>query len=202
MKMNKITKILLLAAFAVAGLTSCETYGEPEVGSTAIGPVLSGDWVGGVVTDVATGEVLDLGDAGAQTVPGVPGWMLKTYATADNAPDKAWIQIRNWYGTTNLACGLRAKVDCNVSALTFGPSTAKSTMTPQGANTIGAGNTFLDFKLLEGKVVKDGFTTASGHKTDKLILVFEYQAPFFVTNGVTTAKIEAWRDTSWPEDYE
>lgn len=171
--MKKIAKYFVMFAAALAGLTSCETYGEPNPGESAIGETLSGFWVGGTLTDVDANAVIGT------------NLQMNTYETADKAPDQMWV----WFNYSKYGFRMKAKVDVSTLAI----------LETAGKSTLPVGGVLYDCKIISGKVEKNATTTASGGKADRITIVFTNEAPD--VKGKTLQYV-GYRDTLWSEDYE
>lgn len=170
MKNIKYTIILLLSLLS---FSACETYGDYDVELSPIYP-LCGEWIVDITDE--TGTLVKQKTS------------CNTYNTSANDIDKMWLKM----GTNKLAYGVLAKVNCNVSSLSFNVDKAANLLyATDGVTT----NEIVT--ITNGKITIDGFNTASGHKADKI--------EFTMTNSKSPGKtytVIGFRKTGWAgEDY-
>jgi len=199
---------MILAVVSTFALTSCETYGTPEVGTTAVAP-MDGRWI--CLAYDATAY-----NANPATATPVDYVEIYTSATTNNDADKLWVHI----GCYKFLGGLLApfvmsgKADCSVSAktITYSGQTVQSPPImasivhyngyPLSRNTVHeAGNNI----TISGTITIDGIKTASSttsqsYYTDKILLNVT------VTGSATAKRNINWvivggRYTGWDADF-
>ena len=140
--MKQIYKLLVIL-FALATLSSCETYGDYEIEYTAIYP-LCGEWVVNVT-----------GEDGAVLAEGLT---CSTYNTTDDATDKMWVKL----GAAANDWGVRGKVNCDVASKSFDGNGIPNLL--HAADGVNSTVTF----NITGKVVLDGYTPQANTKADAI----------------------------------
>jgi len=143
----------------VLGMGSCKK--DPVVGGTAV-QALAGEWV-----------VTTVGSDGSKSKP----YAFSTYNTAANRPDSMWVDDGNNY------YGLKARVNCSVSNLTF---TATSAYEYYYA---------VNVTITGGKIMKNAATAPfSKDKTDSIY----FKAVF--TGDPTTYTYSGYKRTGFAGD--
>ena len=154
-----------------------------------------------------TGEKIFKNAKGEQTkFPFVVSKRLEitTYGTADEDPTKMWVSVTyagykfgDWFtvadegqpgsvkhdGFTVPGFSIRAKVEANKEALTFGPVVSSA-----------VGGTVV---VTDGKITVNGFETPGKNKADKIEFKFTTS-----TRPGMTFSVVGFRQTNWPEDNE
>lgn len=171
----KIFKIFYLIGIVLAISTSCETYKDYDIDYSPIYP-LSGEWLVRFTEPSVTPSTSGL-------------FVLSTFNTADNATDKMWIRVTSTSATAaNVAYTGRfdGKINCNVTALTFSGENVVNTYFTTGT---------VQFTITSGSIVKDGYDTATGGKSDKIT--------FTITDTRKPGKtitVNGFRRTRWLDD--
>lgn len=153
--------------------SGCETYGDFDQKFSSIYP-LAGEWV------------VNVYDTDGEMYPDGDGWTCTTFNTSENVSDKMWIKLG---GKTNM-WGILGKTDCSVPTLEFG-----STNIVNLVHAVDGVNSEFTFSISKGKVVLDGYNTASGHKADAI--------EFTLTNSKFPDQVmvvKGFRRTGWSED--
>lgn len=171
----RIIKGLFTLCFFLVFASGCETYKDYEIEYSPVYP-LSGEWLVRFTDPTVT--------------PSTSGmFVMSTFNTADNATDKMWIRVTSTSATaanvayTGRICG---KINCDVAARTFSGENV--------VNTYSAA-TPLTFTITNGTVIKDGYDTATGGKSDKIT--------FTITDSRKPGKtitVEGFRRTRWLDD--
>lgn len=174
-------KNIKIAFFGLIALTavSCETLPDQEVDTTAIYPV-AGEWHAHVYTTTNGGTVMGPAFGATATNPHGTLFAFRTYNTADNASNMAWLRL----GTTQ-AVAILGKATVDVNALTISGTDI--------ANTA-AGKTGKTFTIQEGKIMLDSSMQPSGTTADSIYV--RYTSTF----DNNTYIIAGHRRTAWPED--
>lgn len=172
----KAIKQLFALCFLLALSVSCETYKDYEIEYDPIYP-LCGEWAIKFIDTSVTPN-----DTSGVVV-------LSTYNTADKSTTQMWIRSinNNVTGLLPVTGRFTGKINCSVSAKTF-----------NGENVV---NTYITttpvpaFTITEGKIELDGYSTATGGKSDKIT--------FTMTDTRKTGKIYkvvGFRRTRWLDD--
>lgn len=171
----RIIKSLFALCFFLVFASGCETYKDYEIQYSPVYP-LSGEWLVRFNDPTVTPSRSGL-------------FVMSTFNTADNAKDKMWIRVTSTSATaanvayTGRFCG---KINCDVTGLSFSGENV--------VNTYSAA-TPLTFTITNGTVVKDGYDTATGGKSDKIT--------FTITDSRKPGKtitVEGFRRTRWLDD--
>ena len=209
----KILSKLLMGCSLVVALASCETYGDPEVGHTAVAP-LDGRWVC-LAYDYDAYQVS--GDSTA------PLELIEVYSsnTTNNSKTEMWMHVVNPLVKAPYARMLSVKVNCNVRNKTFSMDSTTSVIAPSKFNSVFNNYspvpvysmTGYNVALTGGQVILNGWETATSTATkkyysDKIIFTLEYSGtdptPALATQfGAEHQKyvIVGNRYTGWSEDY-
>lgn len=173
--MKKIKKILIVCII-LAFTASCETYKDYEIEYSPIYP-LCGEWMVRFTDTSVTPSVSGL-------------FLLSTYNTENNSTDKMWIKITSTSSSAaNIAYTGRftGKVNCDITANTFSGENVSNTYYTTG--------TIPTFTITAGTIVKDGYDTATGGKSDKI--------SFTITDTRKPGKtktVTGFRRTRWYDD--
>lgn len=172
----RMIKNLFILCFFLVFASGCETYKDYEMEFSPVYP-LSGEWLVRFTDPTVTPATSGL-------------FVLSTYNTADNATDKMWIRATSTSATAaNIAYTGRftGKVNCNVADLSFSGENV--------VNTFSTATSSLTFSITNGKVVLNGYDTATGGKSDKI--------SFTITDSRKPGKtitVEGFRRTRWADD--
>jgi hypothetical protein len=159
MKKININIYVVLALMLVLGFESCKK--DYKAGGTAT-EQLAGEWV-----------VTTVGSDGSASKP----YALSTYNTAANRPDSMWVDDGNNY------YGLKARVGCSVSNLTFSVN---------GADELYYG---VKVTITGGKIMKNAaIAPSSKDKTDSIY----FKAVF--TGDPTTYTYSGYKRTGFAGD--
>jgi len=114
---------------------------------------------------------------------------MSTYNTADNSATQMWIRVTSTSAAANIAYTGRftGKISCDVAAKTFSGTNV--------ANTFYTAAPLHTFTITGGTVVKDGYDTATGGKSDKIT--------FTITDTRKAGKtitVSGFRRTRWLDD--
>lgn len=177
----RILKSLFALCFFLVIASSCETYKDYEIEYSPVYP-LSGEWVVKFTDPSLT--------------PSTSGqWILSTFNTADNSSSQMWIRATGGGAldatqSVNLAATpgrFDGKINCNVADKTFSGENV--------VNTYSTATTTFTFTITDGKVITDGYDTATGGKSDKIT--------FTMTDSRKPGKtftVEGFRRTRWIDD--
>lgn len=208
--MKYLSKILMiLAVVSTFALASCETYGTPEVETTAVAP-LDGRWI------CLAYEYTDYNTNGANATP-VEYVEVYTSNTTFNDADKLWVHMGCYtaLGGKLKPFVISAKADCNVGAKSISLTNGKTAVSPSymasivfyegyplSRGTVYESNNNI---TISGEVTINGIKTASStttnnYYTDQLIMTVE------VTGSTTPARNIKWvivggRYTGWNDDF-
>jgi hypothetical protein len=174
--MRIINKLTILCFFLVFA-TGCETYKDYEIEYTPIYP-LCGEWmIKFIDTSVTPNDTSGL-------------VVLSTYNTSDNSINQMWIRSinNNLTGLLPVTGRFTGKINCDVTAKTFGSETVANTyyITATPVPT---------FTITNGIIVIDGYNTATGGKSDKIT--------FTMTDSRKAGKVYTvigFRRTRWLDD--
>lgn len=171
----RIIKSLVALCFFLVFASSCETYKDYDIEYSPVYP-LSGEWLVRFTDPTVTPSTSGL-------------FVMSTFNTADNATNQMWIRVTSTSATaanaayTGRICG---KINCDVAGLSFSGENV--------VNTYSAA-TPLTFTITGGTVIKDGYDTATGGKSDKIM--------FTITDSRKPGKtitVEGFRRTRWLDD--
>lgn len=167
MKILRNIIICLSLVFAA----SCETYDDYEIDYSPIYP-LSGEWLvrfnDPTVSPATSGLIV-----------------LSTYNTSDNSKTQMWIRATSTSTAAAYTGRFTGKINCDVEGLSFSGENAVNTFFTNGTS----------FTITGGTIVKDGYDTATGGKSDKII--------FTMTDSRKPGKtftVTGFRRTRWVED--
>ena len=173
--MRMIKRLFILCFFLVTA-ASCETYKDYEIEYSPVYP-LSGEWM--------------VRFTDASVTPSTSGlFVMSTFNTADNSTTKMWIRVTSTSATAaNIAYTGRfdGKISCDVAAKTFSGENVVNTYYTTG--------TIPTFTITAGTVIKDGYDTATGGKSDKIT--------FTITDSRKPGKtktVTGFRRTRWLDD--
>jgi len=111
---------------------------------------------------------------------------FRTYNTADNASDVAWLRLGSNAGaTTSTAVAILGKATVDVNALTISGTDIANTAAGKAGKT---------FTIQEGKIMLDSSMQPSGTTADSIYV--RYTSTF----DNNTYIIAGHRRTAWPED--
>jgi hypothetical protein len=172
MKFINIKMALLGVIALTAG--SCETLPDPEVKVTAVYPV-AGEWL----THVRQPDGTNFGATDANSLGTL--FALRTYNTADNVNNQAWIRL----GTTQ-APAILGKVTVDLNTLIIsGAGTS---------NTVNANKAGTTFTIEEGKVMLGVSKLPSGVMGDSIYVRYT------TTFDNKTYIVSGHRRTQWSAD--
>lgn len=163
----------IIICLSLVFVASCETYDDYTIEYSPIYP-LSGEWLVRFTDPTVTPATSGL-------------FVLSTYNTSDNSKDQMWIRATSTSATAaNVAYPGRftGKINCNVTDLSFSGENAANTYTTNGT-----------FTVTGGTIIKDGYDTATGGKSDKIT--------FTITDSRKPGKVitvTGFRRTRWFED--
>lgn len=213
--MKNILGIIITFLSVSALLASCDTYGDPKVGKTAVAP-LDGRWIC---------LLYEYDDYSARQENGTPLEYAEVWAsnTSANDANKMWHNVvfplspiegfeLDQDGDPIYTCEvLSIKIDCNPGALTFSANSIASVTPPVYAYnllafTAGATNPVMTgwrATITDAKVTLNGWETASStadkkYYTDKIVYTLELD---HAINGVTKFVVVGNRYTGWEDDY-
>ena len=174
--MRMIKRLFILCFFLVIA-ASCETYKDYEIEYSPVYP-LSGEWI--------------VRFTDASVTPATTGiFVMSTYNTADNSATQMWIRVTSTSATAaNVAYTGRftGKINCDVAAKTFSGATVANTFYTTGSVTSQT------FTITSGTVVKDGYDTATGGKSDKITFTITDTRKPGKTKTVTGFRRTRWLD--------
>ncbi len=206
--MKYIQKFLLFAAVA-ALMTACETYGDPEVETTAVAP-LDGRWI-------CLAYDADEYAANPETAEPVEYVEIWTSNTAENASDKLWVNIARpcYYAHARIVYAYSVKADCDVKNKTISATNASTVeASPYFITTCyyyGAYDgyfygaecqSYADMSVnIDSQVTVKGIETASSsvdkkYYTDKMVMNVEIPE-----DGINWTIVGA-RWTGWNQDHQ
>lgn len=175
----RMIKNLFIMCFFLVFASGCETYKDYEMEFSPVYP-LSGEWLVRFTDPSVSPSTSGL-------------WVLSTFNTADNATDKMWIRATAAKNTANATNNQATpgrfvgKINCDVAGLTFNGTDV--------VNSFSTATTSMTFTITEGKIIIDGYDTATGGKTDKISFTMtDSRKP-----GVTYT-VEGYRRTRWYDD--
>jgi hypothetical protein len=169
-------KKLFILCFILVVSASCETYKDYVIDYSPVYP-LSGEWLVRFTDTSVTPSTSGL-------------FVMSTYNTADNSSTQMWIRVTSTSATAaNIAYTGRftGKISCDVAAKTFSGANALNTYYTTG--------TIPTFTITNGTVLKDGYDTATGGKSDKIT--------FTITDTRKPGKtitVSGFRRTRWLDD--
>lgn len=200
--MKNILKMLI--AMLAVSVVACETY---EVEAPDVTPVagLDGRYI-------CWAYDLDEYQAASDksTVEPVDYFETRISVTESYVSDKVWIYVCSFLYTYPYANVVCAKIDCDVSTLSFWADGAEKVESPRIMfnPVVGGGYYTVDYRLgftegkvtiTDGKVVKDGYDTPTGYKADAISYAYEYED---ADGNTEKYMIVGSRYTGWGEDYE
>jgi len=179
MKLTSL-KSAILGLVALTSV-SCETIPDQEVETTAIYPI-AGEWLTHVYTTTNGGTTRGPIVSSSITTTNPTGiTVFRTYNTADNVNDQAWLRLG-----TSQNFGILGKATIDLNALTISGTDIANT-----AATNKAGKTFT---IQEGKLLLTSSKQPSGVMGDSIYV--RYTSTF---DG-NTYIVAGHRRTSWEED--
>ena len=168
-----IKRLIILCFFLVIA-ASCETYKDYTIDYSPVYP-LSGEWLVRFTDTSVT----------PNTTSGII--VLSTFNTADNSTSQMWIRATSTSTSPSYVGRFTGKINCNVTGLSFSGDNA--------VNTFYTVAPIPTFSVTEGTVVKDGYDTATGGKSDKIT--------FKMTDTRKAGKVysvSGFRRTRWLDD--
>ena len=173
--MRMIKRLFILCFFLVIA-ASCETYKDYDIAYSPVYP-LSGEWLVRFVDPSVSADTSGI-------------FVLSTYNTSDNSTNQMWIRATSTSATAaNIAYTGRftGKISCDVAAKTFSGANVTNTFYTAAA--------VQTFTITGGTVVTDGYNTATGGKSDKIL--------FTITDSRKPGKtitVYGFRRTRWLDD--